>query len=69
MLISLLLMSECLQSRYKHGNHECETLLALIQEILQAFFADMAEGIKRGEFYSAKTEFENLLQRKPSSVI
>jgi len=33
-----------------------------------ALFADIAEGIKQGEFYSEKTDLENLLQRKPSSV-
>jgi NAD(P)H dehydrogenase (quinone) len=32
------------------------------------FFAGMAEGIKQGEFYSEKTDLENLLHRKPSSV-
>ena len=32
-------------------------------------FAGIAEGIKQGEFYSEKTDLENLLQRKPSSVI
>jgi NAD(P)H dehydrogenase (quinone) len=31
-------------------------------------FAEIAEGIKQGEFYSEKTDLENLLQRKPSSV-